>query len=251
MRRFLPLLLASSIVAVLPACFPPANGGSGGGGGINRLDRDGDDADDDDELADPDFVDGDGTGVEPTPMRDGGAGGGDDRRPTPPPPATPPPATPPPATPPPPPPPSAPDAGPSDPGGGSDLTAEERDLMDAINAERATRGLAPVAVDDRLQCAARKHARDVGASGDCGHVGSDGTWPWDRAMACGFPQETWTVNEIAAGPGFTDGADAVWGWSHSEGHYAALMHERAAFGGFAVYDSCFIAVFDCCVAGSE
>jgi uncharacterized protein YkwD len=131
------------------------------------------------------------------------------------------------------------------------LTAEEQDLVDAINAERATRGLEPVEVEERLLCAARRHALDVGGSGECGHVGADGSWPWDRAMACGFPQERWTVNEIAAGPGFTDGADAVWGWRHSDGHYAALMHERARFIGVGVHRSCFIALFDCCVAGSE
>jgi hypothetical protein len=141
------------------------------------------------------------------------------------------------------------DAGP--PAGGAGLTAEEQDLLDAINAERAGGGLAPVAIDERLLCAARRHALDVGGSGACGHVGADGSWPWDRAMACGFPQMTWTVNEIAAGPGFTDGADAVWGWSHSSGHYAALMHPRAAFVGVAVHRTCFIALFDCCVAGSE
>lgn len=142
---------------------------------------------------------------------------------------------------------------PHDAGGGEGggLTAAELDLLEAINAERATGGLAPVTIDERLLCAARTHALDVGSSGSCGHVGSDGSWPWDRAMACGFPQPDWTVNEIAAGPGFRDGADAVWGWSHSSGHYAALMHERAATVGVAVHETCFIALFDCCVSGSE
>lgn len=140
---------------------------------------------------------------------------------------------------------------PHDAGSGGSLTAEEQDLLDAINRERAGDGLPPVAVDERLMCAARRHALDVGGSGACGHVGSDGSWPWDRAMACGFPQTTWTVNEIAAGPGFRDGADAVWGWSQSSGHYAALMHPRAASVGVAVHNTCFIALFDCCVAGSE
>ena len=245
-HRLLLQLLAIVSLASAPACFPAATSGSGSD--IDGLDRDDDEPGEDDELAPPEFADGDGTGGDPMPMRDAGTGGDDRRTPPPPTPPTPPM---PPTPPPPPPPPGAPDAGSTDPGAGADLTAEERDLLDAINRERATRGLPAVAVDDRLQCAARRHALDVGGSGDCGHVGADGSWPWDRAMACGFPQETWTVNEIAAGPGFTDGADAVWGWSHSDGHYAALMHERARFGGFAVHNSCFIAVFDCCVAGSE
>jgi uncharacterized protein YkwD len=68
-------------------------------------------------------------------------------------------------------------------------------------------------------------------------------------MSCGFPQQDWTVNEIAAGPGFSDGADAVWGWSQSPGHYAALLHDQATTVGVGVHQSCFIALFDCCVAG--
>lgn len=147
------------------------------------------------------------------------------------------------------------DAGPGevavDGGPSGDITAAEQDLLDAINDERREQGLDPVAIDMRLQCAARRHVLDVGGSGACGHVGSDGTWPWDRAEACGFPQDTWTVNEIAAGPGFRDGADAVWGWSASSGHYAALTHVRARTIGVAVHNTCFIALFDCCVAGSE
>lgn len=170
------------------------------------------------------------------------------------------------ATPPPPPGVDAgrPDAGSTDAGSGAppppidagapstgDLTPAELDLLGALNDERTRLGLGTVEPDPRLMCAARKHALDVGGSGACGHVGSDGTWPWDRAMACGFPQDTWTVNEIAAGPGFTDGADAVWGWSQSPGHYAALTHTRARTVGVAVHNTCFIALFDCCVAGSE
>jgi len=129
-----------------------------------------------------------------------------------------------------------------------DLTAEERDLLEALNAERASYGLPAVGTDDRLMCAARRHALDVGSTGTCDHIGSDGSWPWDRAEACGFPQDDWTVNEIAAGPGFSDGADAVWGWRHSSGHHAAIVHTEARTVGVAVHATCFIAVFDCCVA---
>ncbi len=133
-------------------------------------------------------------------------------------------------------------------GGTAALTPAEADLLRALNDERGRQGLAPVAIDERLLCAARKHAMDVGGNGSCGHVGSDGTWPWDRAMTCGFPQSDWTVNEIAAGPGFTDGNDAVDGWRQSPGHYRAIVLPEARTVGVAVYQSCYIALFDCCVA---
>jgi hypothetical protein len=141
-----------------------------------------------------------------------------------------------------------PDEDPEDPA--VELTADEQDLFEALNAARRDNGLGPVVIDERLLCAARNHANDVGASGDCGHVGSDGSWPWDRAQACGYPQDDWTVNEIAAGPGFTSGDEAVWGWSQSSGHWAAIVHTEAAAVGVGVRDSCYIALFDCCVAGS-
>ena len=128
------------------------------------------------------------------------------------------------------------------------LSPAEADLLRALNDERGRQGLAPVAIDERLLCAARKHAMDVGGNGSCGHVGSDGSWPWDRAMTCGFPQSDWTVNEIAAGPGFTGGNDAVDGWRQSPGHYRAIVLPEARTVGVAVHQSCYIALFDCCVA---
>ncbi len=130
----------------------------------------------------------------------------------------------------------------------SDLTAAEQDLLRALNDERAAYGLPAVVIDPELQCAARRHVMDVGGSGACGHVGSDGTWPSDRANACGF--EGTRVNEIAAGPGFTDGADAVSGWQQSSGHHRAIVLPEAMSVGVGVYNSCFIAVFDCCILGS-
>lgn len=151
------------------------------------------------------------------------------------------------------PPPPPPDFGLPKPDTGNpaqQLTAAELDLFNALNKARADKGLPPVVIDWKLMCAARKHSLDVGGNGSCGHVGSDGSWPWDRAQACGFPQQKWTVNEIAAGPGFSDGADAIWGWSNSPGHWAAIVHTQAKSVGVGVFKTCFIALFDCCVAGS-
>jgi uncharacterized protein YkwD len=128
------------------------------------------------------------------------------------------------------------------------LSADEKDLLDAINQARIQNGVSPVKPDPHLMCAARNHVLDVGSSGTCGHVGSDGSWPWDRAAACGFPRAE-VVNEIAAGPGFVDGAEAVWGWSQSPGHWAGLLHQSATLAGVGVHQTCYIAMFDCCVEG--
>jgi uncharacterized protein YkwD len=135
--------------------------------------------------------------------------------------------------------------------GGVTLTAAEQDLLRAINDERRANGLPEVTADPLLMCAARNHVMDVGSTGACGHISSDGRNWVDRAMACGMDERSaWLVNEIAAGPGFTDGADAVSGWRQSSGHHRAIVHPMATTVGLGIHNSCFIAVFDCCIAGS-
>ena len=139
-----------------------------------------------------------------------------------------------------------------DSGGGVQLTAQEKDLLDAINSARAKAGLNTLVPDPLLMCAARLAAQVVPPTGSCGHVGADGSWPNDRAQKCGMNStDAWKVNEIAAGPGFTDGADAVWGWSQSSGHWWGLTHPQAKKIGVAGTSSgCYWAVFDCCIKGS-
>ena len=127
------------------------------------------------------------------------------------------------------------------------LSAKELDLLNALNKARQQNGLAAVKADAKLTCAARMHAVDF--AGGCDHTGSDGSWPWDRAKKCGFPQTSWTVNEICAGPGFTSGTEAVWGWKQSSGHWKALVHTQAKLVGLGVgSNGCYVALFDCCVA---
>lgn len=156
---------------------------------------------------------------------------------------------------PPPPPPPKPDQGAPKPdsSGSLNLSAKEKDLLDAINAARAKLGLNTLTVDPILLCAARLAAQIVPPTGSCGHVGSDGSWPSDRASKCGASSTAaGYVNEIAAGPGFTDGADAVWGWSQSSGHWWGLTHPKAkTIGVAATASGCYWAVFDCCIQGSE
>ena len=128
----------------------------------------------------------------------------------------------------------------------------EADLLKAINDARAKKGLPTVVADPQLMCAARLAAKVVPPSGNCGHVGADGSWPHDRAKTCGMSNTAaWKVNEIAAGPNFRDGADAVWGWSQSSGHWWGLTHPQARkIGVAATSKGCYWALFDCCIKGS-
>lgn len=151
-----------------------------------------------------------------------------------------------------PPPPVLDSSPPSPDSSGLQLSADEQDLLQAINAARAKLGLNTLVPDAQLMCAARLAAQVCPPSGSCGHVGADGSWPHDRAQKCGMSSDAaWKVNEIAAGPGFTDGADAVWGWSQSSGHWWGLTHPQATkIGVSATSKGCYWAVFDCCIKGS-
>jgi uncharacterized protein YkwD len=148
-------------------------------------------------------------------------------------------------------PPPAPDLGAPKPdttnNGGLQLTAAEQDLVDAINQARQQNGLNALVPEAKLMCAARKAAA---AGGACGH--SAGGSIQDRSMQCGFSYNAaWKVNEIATGPNFKDGADCVWGWKQSSGHWWGLVHPQATTIGVARNSKgCFWAMFDCCIKGS-
>jgi|GEM_PF-6460059 len=93
-------------------------------------------------------------------------------------------------------------------------------LVDEINRVRSERGLPTVVATAGLNCAAQRHANDVGTRGMCSHTGSDGSSPWDRAGGCGASADG---EIIACGQGSP--AEAVQAWTYSPGH-AAIMYDR-------------------------
>ena len=58
--------------------------------------------------------------------------------------------------------------------------------LDAINALRSARGLAPVALDPRLNAAALTHSRDMARQNRPWNFGSDGSSPIDRIRRAGY-----------------------------------------------------------------
>lgn len=59
-------------------------------------------------------------------------------------------------------------------------------LLDAANALRQSRGLAPLALDAQLNAAAATHARDMAVQNRPWHFGSDGSSPIDRVRRTGY-----------------------------------------------------------------
>jgi uncharacterized protein YkwD len=120
------------------------------------------------------------------------------------------------------------------------LTAQEKDLLDTINAERAAMGLVPVVLRQTLICAAEAHSMDVGAVGSCSHTGTDGSDPTVRVQRCGGGG--WSGEIIACGQGTPRGA--VDAWIGSPGHNAIMFGASKREIGVAMHNNYWTAIFD-------
>lgn len=112
------------------------------------------------------------------------------------------------------PPPAAVPAGPS---------AEVVAILNLTNAERASRGVAPLSLHPQLTQAAEAHFADQFSQGclNLSHTGTDGSSPFDRIKSTGF-------NYRAAGEnlacGFRTPESVVIGWMNSELHMANVVN---------------------------
>ena len=98
------------------------------------------------------------------------------------------------------------------------LTAQEENLIDAINRARTARGVPPLRIGVRLQLAARSHSRAMARSGSLTH----GNW-YQRLRSHGVRSRMLGEN-IAWGIG-SDGTAAgiVAAWLASPPHRATLL----------------------------
>ncbi len=62
-------------------------------------------------------------------------------------------------------------------------------LLDAVNALRQARGVAPVQLNAKLNAAAATHSRDMSIQNRPWHFGSDGSSPIDRVKRVGYEGE--------------------------------------------------------------
>ncbi len=84
-----------------------------------------------------------------------------------------------------------------------------------VNGERALRGVAPVAPEDRLRQAATGHALDLAARGYFAHATPEGTTVGDRLTAAGYAWSSYGEN-IARGQ--ETPRDVMSAWMRSAGH---------------------------------
>ena len=124
--------------------------------------------------------------------------------------------------------------------GDSQLGNELEELANAINFERTSRGLDPVALEVELNCAAERHSDDIGAAGICSHDGTDGSGPSERVSDCGG--SGWSGEIVACGQ--RTPASAVQGWLDSPGHRAIMLEPSQRTMGVGVHQFHWTAVFD-------
>jgi uncharacterized protein YkwD len=73
------------------------------------------------------------------------------------------------------------------PAGMPELAASPYDLINAVNAVRASYGLAPYGISSILMSAAQGHADYMAATGNVSHTGIGGSSVTDRLLAAGYP----------------------------------------------------------------
>ena len=99
----------------------------------------------------------------------------------------------------------------------------ERQMYDALNAERVRQGLTPVAWSSELATAAVLHSADMARRGFLDHTGSDGLDQQQRAARAGYlvpPGTGWMVIEAISG---RPSMEAALGWLLSDGIHRRVL----------------------------
>jgi uncharacterized protein YkwD len=120
---------------------------------------------------------------------------------------------------------------PADDGGWYDVAFAAR-VMDLVNVERTSRGLAPVAYESRLTQAAEAYAQVLTVHDWFSHVGPDGSTVVDRVTATGFPFDTQLGEVLAWGADWSP-EGIVQAWMDSPAHREQLLepiYRRAGVG---------------------
>uniref|UniRef100_A0AAV1TL41 SCP domain-containing protein n=1 Tax=Peronospora matthiolae TaxID=2874970 RepID=A0AAV1TL41_9STRA len=100
-------------------------------------------------------------------------------------------------------------------------------MLAAVNKQRATQGLAPLCLNQKLHASAQLHSEDMAAKDFMGHAGSDGSRMTMRITAAGYEWESVGEN-VAAGQ--IDVHDVMVSWINSPEHLENIMGDYTMFG---------------------
>jgi len=116
---------------------------------------------------------------------------------------------------------------------GATLTADERSLIDQINAQRANNGLAALKVDAKLMTVGRLKAKDMVVNNYFSHQSPTYGSPFDMMKNYGVTYIM--AGENIAGNGSLSGA--VTAWMNSPGHRANILKSNFNYTGVGIYPS--------------
>lgn len=105
---------------------------------------------------------------------------------------------------------------------GAKQTAKE--VLRRVNAERGTRGLAPLGRDRRLATTAAKQACWMARTAKLSHAGPGGKHAGERAKAAGY---RWHFMAENVAMGYRSAQSVVAGWMTSDGHRRNILDPRA------------------------
>ena len=104
-------------------------------------------------------------------------------------------------------------------------------LVDAINAERVKKNVPPLTVNPILTTSAQKHAEYMASGGGSTHYSADGSRPFQRHLALGYPlagdlsRGGFASENIVAGSGMTV-EEAITSWYGDEPHTNTMISDK-------------------------
>ena len=109
-----------------------------------------------------------------------------------------------------------------------------QELLDAVNAERAKAGVAPLTLDTRLNTSAQVKADDMVATNDLDHVDANGKHGYEYAMEynsdCKVPSENISTSTLD----YRNTLAVVDGWMSSKPHHDAMLNPSYSTTGFGI-----------------
>ncbi len=119
------------------------------------------------------------------------------------------------------------------PASGNELTADEQETFDLVNAERVAAGLTALKIDSELQNVARAKAKDMVTNNYFSHTSPTYGSPFDMMKSFGIKYKA--AGENIAGNSSNKGA--VKAWMNSSGHKANILNSNYNYTGLAVVKS--------------
>jgi uncharacterized protein YkwD len=108
-------------------------------------------------------------------------------------------------------------------------------MLATMNAERASRGLAPLAFDDRLSAIARSHAEDMVQRSYFGHSTPEGVTPFER-MARAHYRFSYAGENLALDENVAAAGNALWNSREHRSNILEPHFERVGIAAVASTD---------------